>query len=392
MTTEPGYLPLGYWLEKNYPCFTDVKTKSPGTITLINPEPFDHQIQYPVPVTFYQDVQQEDFWEVGVRIFGYTLLHYRSLREGCRVNYHVNFDNERQKFAWKRVGRSRVAGHLPFETVSETFRDTVSELETMMSLTPYQRAGRNFGQAILRSSQEEDAFWTNSSLQQISVQEIFNHIARAPSSDEERAKLFMSLTNLISDAGNFHKTMIASVVASEEINGSSYIDRRKSLLIWNREMRNFMRQFQALLSVEYEIGHTVRLHKDQIAFELCRMMLWSPQSDVHSVADSNEYAALQNARNTPLICRQICCQLLADDRSSIFSRCCAEIMICALDSNEDLGGTERCKVLTKHMETLSSLRSFDIPDWTATLDEWIMFATQTRETIVRHDQLLSEQA
>lgn len=382
MTAETGYLSLGYWLEKNYPCFTDVNSKSPGTITLVNPEPFDHQIQYPVPVTFYQDVQQEDFWEVGVRIFGYTLLHYRSLREGCRVNYDVNFDSERQKFAWKHVGRSRVTGHLPFENVSETFRGAVSELETMMSLTPYQRAGRNFGQAILRSSLEEESFWTSSSLQHVSVQEMFNHITRAPSTDEERAKLFMSLTNLISDAGNFHKEMIVSVVASEEINGCIYADRRKSLLMWNREMRKFVCQFQALLSVENENSHTVRLHKEELAFEACRMMLWSPQSDIHSVADSNEFDALRNARNTPFTCRQIFSQLLADDRSSIFSKCCAEIMICALDSNEAAGGAERCGVLTKHLDTLSSLRSYDIPDWTAPLDEWIMFAIQTRETIV----------
>jgi hypothetical protein len=390
MTAEPGYLPLAYWLETKYPCYTDIKSKSPHTITLVSPAPFDYQIRYPVPVTFYQDQQQEEFWDIVVRTFGYGFLHYRSLREGCRVDYQVDFDHQRQRFAWKQTNSDRVAGCLPFETMSETFRGHVSELERLLQMTPYQRIGRDFGQAFLRSLREEDAFWTSTTFQEVRVKEILKQITQVPANKEETVELLASLAALISEAGKYHEAMIVSIIASEEIEGSTYTDRRRNLLIWNRGTRDFVCKLRSLIDEENE--YTAALDKDLLALELCRMKLWSPKNGIDNVADFDEFAELETARDTPQMSRQICTRLLADDGSSIFARCCAKIMICAFDCSVLQGWAERRDALTKHIETLSRFQILNIPpDWTTCIMQWAHLAEQARGLIVQLYQAPVEQ-
>lgn len=37
----------------------------------MSPGPNSFEDQYPIPVTMFEDVQQEEFWSVGVRSFGH---------------------------------------------------------------------------------------------------------------------------------------------------------------------------------------------------------------------------------------------------------------------------------------------------------------------------------
>lgn len=385
MTIEDGYLPLGFWLEAKYPCYTDVRSKAPGTIALVNPEPFDYQIYYPIPVTFYQDIQQEEFWDVGVRAFGHKILHYRTFSEGCLVRYNVSRSG-RSRYKCLIDNAIRVKGQRPFEGVSEDFCDKISELETMISMTPRERAARNLGQVFLRSSMEDDAFWNDTTAQHISVEKIFKIMACTPKDNREADMLIVSIARLLSKAAEVaHHGMIVAVLASEDINATCYSNKRKRLLKWNRGTREFTRSLQNhLIQAPRAINmHMPSLDRILIALERSRMMLWSPSSELQDVADYEEFTKIQNARNNPQMSRDICYQMQADHGCSIFARCCSEIMLCGLDSADAARWTERHDVLERHIETLSKFRSQSRPGWLPALAEWAKLALDTKQMLIQ---------
>jgi hypothetical protein len=80
---------LGYFVRRHWPSYLDVSSRDRGTPILTNPGPLEYNDYFPVPVSFYQDVQQEGFWAVLVRQFGNSVFQYRAVKEGSRLNYRV---------------------------------------------------------------------------------------------------------------------------------------------------------------------------------------------------------------------------------------------------------------------------------------------------------------
>ena len=382
MLMKPGFLPLGYWLEKNYPYFPH-GSLAEGVTLLINPRPSDYQIQYPVPVGFYEDIQQQEFWDVGVRAFGQKFLHYRSVREGCRIDLLVEFNHQRQRFRWREIGQNRVSDKLPFEEVSQELRTKLAALESMIQLTPDQKAARNFGQSIFYNSQQEDTFWTATTFQQVNVEEIINRLNRPPQTEEEKNNFYDIVTGSLAGAGAQHDGQITSVMFLEQLNGSFHADRRRNLLKWNRGTRSFVRQLRAAINGDNE--YTVRIEKYLLSLEYCRMQLWSPKSSIADVADFEEFQQLQIAHGNPPWARQICDRLLTDNGISVFAEICAEIMICALDSRVSDLWAERCAALEKHMGTLAHLRQLKsiLLDWPGIILAWEDLARQTWDATIK---------
>lgn len=385
MTENPGYRPLGYWLETKYPSFTDVQRRSGSTQVLILPAPFDHQIFYPIPVTFYEDLQQEGFWDVGVRRFGFPLLYYRTLKKGIRMDFDPTINPQTVGFKPKLKDIRHQHGADPFTGALEKLQNRVSQLETMIVLTPHQKAVRNFGQAILRNQMEEEAFWTGFDDQEDAVQKIIDVGDVIPANEQQRVEAIVSIKDLISELEEYHRDMIVSVFALEEINGTNHTDRKKRLLVWNREMRKFIRQFQEKLNNRTDSAYVASLDNNLIAFERARMKLWPPNSEVHDVADYDEVTELENARSTTN--RDICNKILEDTGASIFAWCCAHIMISAMDSAVPEGWEERCNRLAVVMELLLTLQGpQNVPDWIALLARWREVASQTRDIIINIHQ------
>jgi hypothetical protein len=82
---RPG-IPMGTWFLSEWPSTEDIKQKNPDSCVLRDPDPFTHQIEYPISVSFYEDMQQEDFW-ASVRTYGHKLFYYRSLKVGTRYQF-----------------------------------------------------------------------------------------------------------------------------------------------------------------------------------------------------------------------------------------------------------------------------------------------------------------
>ncbi|EPE32749.1 hypothetical protein GLAREA_07883 [Glarea lozoyensis ATCC 20868] len=76
-------LPLGFWCQAIWP--TTRWAEQSANPVLKTPELPETQEMYPIPVTFYEDMQSEDFWKVGVRAFGMDVLQGRSRGQGALI-------------------------------------------------------------------------------------------------------------------------------------------------------------------------------------------------------------------------------------------------------------------------------------------------------------------
>lgn len=67
---------LGYCIDTNQPTDDQSSGKASGWRgRILKHPPLAKQIfRAPIPVTLFQDVHQEDFWEVGIRKFGLDLM------------------------------------------------------------------------------------------------------------------------------------------------------------------------------------------------------------------------------------------------------------------------------------------------------------------------------
>jgi hypothetical protein len=377
-----GYITPGYYYDSAYPPIRGICWASPNTLTLTNPGPIDHTYKFPIPVTFYQDLQQEEFWTVGVRLFGFPLLQYRAPREGLRINYHYFFDWSTRKYVYFMANDEvRLSGFHPLQASSNSIRTKVHRLEMMIHMTPYQRAAMAFGQDILKSAQEEEAYWTNYTAQEAAVKQIFVQAARPGTTEAERAELIVSMTRSIAQAAYHHQYMVSSTVSGEQASGSIAKDRRDRLLAWNRGSRIFTCELISCCLPGTDDNSIHSLQDILVGLEMCRMKLYSPINGPHDSADFAEYGEIIFAKNTPLLRRLMCNKILLDNGSSMFAKCCANIMICALDADVEDGWQNRRLLLTMNIALLKRFKSPNVKDWIPPLDEWEQYALQERNKI-----------
>jgi hypothetical protein len=91
---------IGRWLIPSWPSIADIQLGGGDTPILIWPAPNYFEDLYPMPVSIFQDIQQEDFWSVGVPSFGHSLFYLKALTQGTRVNYTVIRDAYGNIYNW----------------------------------------------------------------------------------------------------------------------------------------------------------------------------------------------------------------------------------------------------------------------------------------------------
>lgn len=375
-------VPLGYWLEKYYPTFEHIAYKYWNTKVLINPAPIDHTIKYPIPVTFYQDVQQDSFWDVGIRTFGFPLLYYRSVKEGVRVNFRHHYNWVTHKHVWALTsGPLRLPGFHPFPHASAAFQAKLQQLDMVLGQTPYQRAAKAFGEEIVKSSHEEHAFWDSASSQQRRIDMVQVLAARPQGDDEERRALFSEITMLLSEASYFHSNMAMSTIYSEQASGIAYNDRRRGLLRWNRGFRGFLQELILTRDPNIDPVNPTKWQDIIYAIEACRLALWSPINGPEG-DEQHEYAQVQSMKNKVEGCEKICSLILEDMTASVFAKCCANITLCALESDSLHKLEWKKDKLNDQIALLEKLRGYDIRNWLDPINEWGNLAIQMRDSLL----------
>lgn len=372
-------------METVNPSFKNIKGRFPGTKILTNPGPYDYTMQYPIPVTLYEDVHQTDFWEIGIRAFGFPFLSCRHVKEGARLNFSHHFNLFTHEYTWNALGEAVRVGILnpPFTGVMSGLQAQAQQLEMVMMATPFQRAAKDFGEKIIKSAQEEDTFWESYNQQELKVDMLQALASLSPPNDQERLEIVANVTTLITEAIYYHSTMVMSVISSEKVNNTLHNERRQGLLDWNRGCRDFVQDFVAVCNNLIDQGHRVTWDNVLFNLEACRMSLWSPLRGPWACEDHREYMKVLSIGNSSDGRRDMCNGICADRGSSVFAIICSKIGLC-LEHANDLGKWAYLRdVLTEQIDLLEKLRQFNLMDWSEAIQEWDSLATNSRAELVR---------
>jgi hypothetical protein len=353
---------------------------------LTDPGPLEYLRRYPVPVSLYSDIQREDFWQLGVRNFGHMLLSYRHLQVGVQINIKLLPKNG-GGFRWVYGDPQRIGPYSRLTAPAIAMGRKLEELKAidignLATLTPDELALLNFVKRLLLSSQVEGQLWTNSTAQRDTVQEIFKSIQQLGVQPQRKWQIFASIMNMIRQASENHDIMVASTSSLEAINGTSYTDRRKDLLAWNRGTRAFMQRMLEISRMSPDQSHTVLLNEDLHKLERCRMHLWYPDSPIKDVPDYVEIEQLMRARHANVQgisiqeCRDLCQTIRSVPGCSMTVQCCAEIILAGTLIGEPQGWEDRLAELQNNKQLLNSLRWGSGNGWWPTLESWVDLAKQ----------------
>jgi hypothetical protein len=331
------------------------------TPTLTAPGPLTYNEYFPIPISFFQDIQQEDFWLIGVRKFGNSIFHYRTLSEGARKDYIVT-DEAEGKFKKSKAARLKERTDIKNDNrLNWKFRFDLKGLKAGISLTPDERIAMKFGQRLLLSSKLQGDFWNDVEEQEASIQSItdtINSATVAGDSLDHIRQTFLSIFSFTQEAIRNHERMVAGTISQENSDGIAYSNRRAKLLAWNKGTRSFVRQL-----VDADAGRTLNLSAEELQLELCRMALWNPNdATTKSGNDWLEILILQNARqalNSGNVhdCRNTCIRLLRENWRSLFADCAAQAILFTLDRNVSGGWPGRVAELQAIADILESLKA-----------------------------------
>lgn len=297
---------------------------------------------FPIPISFYQDMQQEEFWSVAVRAYGHKILHYRSLKQGSRVAQALN--SVTGKLKQHPAVRFSLADHT-FPTLNNQFISAFETLRTALSLTPEQRQAMEFGRAFLLSARTEQQFWDNTASQAALVQTamtLMKNATQMADTDINRQFVFETLLNCMINATSNHEVQIAAIQSLEVINNTTYPDRRAALKAWNRGTRVFIRNLKAADTI-----NVIDVELPLLNLEICRMILYDPSDLTQQVTE--EFIELQSIALARVCfdsgdlvqCRNLCLGVIGTTFCSIFAQCGAEAILFALDRDAFVGWDER---------------------------------------------------
>ena len=329
-------VPPGAWIHTEWPSWEDLFLCSNSLQpSLINPGPYLHQHKYPVPVSVYEDTEQEEFWSIGIRNFGYKLLHYRTLNEGTRIDYETVGNGSPDKIIRNKRIRAQ-----PLRDYHDTFFKRMNALRQLSNHTPEQRSVFAFGDAMATSTSLGNAFWTNTAEQNAQVEQVLTHMKNSLKVTElaARVQVLADMNILITEIVARHNTIIGDLTKLETLNIIRYPNRRRPLLAFNRGTRQFIRRILQIYNRVHESW--VSLFRGQLdLLERHRMLLWAPGDVDHiNELDQKEYDALQAVVatfasgniNQGLLESAI---LSADPAISPFTSACNDILSIAADKD-----------------------------------------------------------
>ncbi|KAH7370195.1 hypothetical protein BKA65DRAFT_445034 [Rhexocercosporidium sp. MPI-PUGE-AT-0058] len=326
--------PLGFFLSRRYPTANHVDRMDTNGVILKNPGIDIYDEVFPIPITFYEDIQQENFWSVAVRRFGHGLLHYRSRKEGSRYTLTIN-----PKSAKVKPGKPlcfQALNHA-YPALNSQFVAAVQTLRIALDLTSEERRAMEFGRDLLISSQGEESFWNNSAQQKAHVEAAMATMASVRGEEftlEKQRTILLSLIQSMAEAVSNHQVQIAAIQSLEAVNQVRYPDRRAALKAWNRGTRVFLNVLKTT-----DQGNNIDIVPLLLDLEVARMILYDP-TDL-TLQTSEEFIEIQSIQLARLDftdgnfinCRNLCIGILATNWCSIFARCGAAAILFALDKD-----------------------------------------------------------
>ncbi|PVH87445.1 hypothetical protein DL98DRAFT_525494 [Cadophora sp. DSE1049] len=146
---------IGYWLFMES-CNTQFAKRSIEPI-LTSPTLNTFQKCFPMKAEFFENIQQADFWEACIALYGWSALHARTLIEGVKIEFSGLKSGNRlgkiYELSYDRIydQNSRV----------NEFRATLHEYLKRCGpqLNGVERRNLQIGRAIIKNSIFEEDFW-----------------------------------------------------------------------------------------------------------------------------------------------------------------------------------------------------------------------------------------
>jgi len=373
---------IGYWLKITWPCIVDQGVRGPDTPILQAPNPYNYEDMYPMPVSIFQDIQQEEFWDVGVRNYGHRLIYMKALTQGVRISYIITRDAG-YNYSWTFSGSHRIKGeHLGTDHFTQV-TGKINRLQSAMSLTGAERSALAFGQRFMNSSIIYEGFYNQSQEQTATINRVMSLFSVSPLSTSTQYVLF-ELIGLIGAATSNHELMVTATVSQEGLDQIEFADRRRNLLVWNRGTRIFIKELSKHIALRLP-GFSVS--KDILRLEQCRLFLFSPaDASMTGSPDAQEIFAIKEAfrdLNNPTIIagpnakndmRMACKALVDEPGASLFAGYVAGIIIACLKQDETENWDETVKQATVNANSLMQFSMGVPPLWKQEMDIWLNVA------------------
>ncbi|KAM0138762.1 hypothetical protein ACHAO1_003361 [Botrytis cinerea] len=329
-------MPYGHWFETVWPSVESQDLCGSKSITLMNPGPFDYQERFPIPASFYEDMQQREFWDYMVHRFGHKLFHYRSINHGVRLNFDI-YKHNRTPIKFRDVSTIRIGpvSHQLGQN-NEVLRERWESVHTIIGAQgePEERKiAQSFGMSLLQSSKIENSFWTHEEAQRRGVAAIFEHLKKQSVSEEERLSDFTHLIGFIWTIVQNHKSKIDALLKS----GQAAIpqiqipseERRRALLTWNRGTSIFVKQCSQQFPNASE-GHKFQLSTLGLSLEILRLQLFSPNLQTETIKSGPDFMELALLlrlqdffhKGDIIPCRDIVKRIREIDGCSLFANMC----------------------------------------------------------------------
>ncbi|RAL65471.1 hypothetical protein DID88_001037 [Monilinia fructigena] len=240
-------LPCGHWFETLWPTVEAQELCASEAITLTNPGPFLCQELFPIPVSFYDEIQQKGFWDGTVKRYGHQLFRFRFVREGARINFAFEESIETpilfQATTPTRLPREN--SHLGL--TSENLRDRwgkVNELRNLQRTSQHDRQVEAFAQLFLASSKTGNIFWNQMQNQNFSANSIIQEMLCGNISKHEQTERLAQLVELVSTIVLNHEKTVDLLLAGDPPQEQNFVrplqERKNTLLLWNRGTNIFI--------------------------------------------------------------------------------------------------------------------------------------------------------
>ncbi|KAF7932832.1 uncharacterized protein EAE98_004131 [Botrytis deweyae] len=295
-TTVKG-MPYGHWFETIWPSVESQDLCGSKSITLRNPGPFDYQEKFPIPASFYEDMQQKEFWDYMVHRFGHKLFHFRSINHGVRLNFDI-YTKNRTPIKFRDVSTIRIGVDHKLGHDNQILRERWESVHAILGAqaeSEERKIAQSFGMSLLQSSKIESSFWTHEETQRRGVAAIFDHLSKQGVSEEERLSGFTHLIGFMWTIVQNHKNKIDALLKSGQADVPQIQipteERRRALLAWNRGTSIFVKQCSQEFPNASE-DHRFQISTLGLSLEILRLQLFSPNLQTETIKSGPDFTEL----------------------------------------------------------------------------------------------------
>jgi len=337
----------------------------------------------PIQVSFFESIQQIDFWSVGVRKFGLDLIRTsqfspRMFSLRLRSTQGITYKGGPEVVKKRSLGKSN------FVTDDATKLEAkVQAIRLLAQQEPSLIAAMEYGQKILDQTSVKGNYATQADILEREMKSIFTAINQSSS-----LEILRNVLKPLDQARRAHEQMILSLERSERIGEAILLETRKDIVTWNRRTRIFVKLVRLTYPGSDNDMEAQYIEDEAILLEVCRMSLFKPRDN--ETNDPESFAEIQKLQNAVAAMREnqinrtinLCDEIRSKMECSLFAYASAAILLAGIGR-----GTLDERFLEAGMghKVLGLLQNKCGVAWKEYVDIFMNMAKEVR-TAIQHEQ------